>query len=93
MSLITTVLEEITKDGRICLQPPVWNQVWEMLAAKEGEKAPPKPLILAAWNFSSDSEKRLRLQEQMCWADSAGCLPQVFDFILNLDEKDWFYGN
>ena len=94
MDLLATVLEEISRGGRVCLQPFVWNQLWEMLVTQQREEPPPpKPLILAAWNFSSDSDKRIRMEEQLRWASEVGCLVQVSEFILTLEEKDWFYGN
>ena len=43
----------------------MYGVIVEMLEAEKGDQAPPKPLILAAWNFSSDSEKRIRMEEQM----------------------------
>lgn len=90
MSLLETVLNEVTKEGRVCLQPPHWNKLWELIGARNGGS--PAPLILAAWNFSSDLEKRLRLQEQIRWADAHGCLERVYDFMTDLDEGDWYYG-
>jgi hypothetical protein len=90
MNLLESVLDEATKEGRVCPQPSNWNKLWVLMGARQGGS--PAPLILAAWNFSSDLEKRLRLQEQIRWADANGDLQRVYDFIANLDDGDWYYG-
>ena len=84
MSLLETVLGEATKEGRVCPQPPKWNQLWVLMGAKQ--EGSPVPLILAGWNFSSDFDKRVRLKEQISWADANGYLAQVYGFITDLDE-------
>lgn len=90
MSLLETVLNEVTKEGPVCPQSPNWNKLWELIGPRQGGS--PAPLLLAAWNFSSDIEKRLRLQEQIRWADANGYFGDVYGFITDLDDRDWYYG-
>lgn len=51
----------------------------------------PLPLILGAWNYTSNLEKMLRLREHIEWAESHGCLPSVAAFLRQLEESDWHH--
>lgn len=91
MSLLESVLDEATKEGRVCPQPPNWNKLWVLIGAKQGGS--PAPLILAAWNFSSDLDKSVRLKEQISWADTNGYLEKVYGFLTDLDRAEWYCGD
>jgi hypothetical protein len=36
-------------------------------------------------------QKRLRLRDQIEWAERAGALMAVYDFLLGLPEEQWFH--
>jgi hypothetical protein len=66
--------------GPICPLPPRWATVYSRLKAiaeAEGFPAPPRPLILAGWAFSSDSEKQRRWVQTMKWALANDLLEEV----------------
>lgn len=73
--------------------PDKWNALWKLLLkthSKNGDgQEPPQPLILGAWNYTSDTDKRERLREHIMWADSHGAIEQVAQFLRGLDEEQW----
>ena len=85
---------EATKDGRACPQPQVWSELSKLLiqhAHKHTLSKPPVPLILAAWHETSDAMKRQRLKEQMHWSCKYDFIENVYTFLTNLEEKEWFH--
>lgn len=78
----------------ICPQPQEWNELWEMLPARERKGdgwEPALPLILAAWHDTPAMLKMLRLQEHIRWADEHGVLQEISIFIRGLSESNWFH--
>lgn len=76
---------------RIFPLPLEWVEVHENLMNFSRNQAcdpssPPKPLILAGWNFSSDWEKKLRWDETLEWANKNGCSFLIDD----LKEEDFY---
>ena len=57
----------------ICPNPPEWAKLHSaaIAAAADGGTFP-KPLILAGWAFSSDTDKRHRWQETVAWLRERG---------------------
>jgi hypothetical protein len=52
MTTFEVLMIEAIKDGRVCPQPVVWQQLWEILPDRRRVGAgwePLSPLILAAW--------------------------------------------
>lgn len=96
MPTIDEVLKEASRDGRICPQPPKWNELWEMLPNKNRKGAgwePALPLILAAWHDTPHLSKIIRFQEHIRWADAHGALQEIYDYLISLKHEDWYYGN
>jgi hypothetical protein len=63
MTALADLMTEASKDGRVCPQPMIWDQLWELLPDRHRVGAgwePPLPLILAACWEASDSDKRSR---------------------------------
>ena len=82
----------VTSNKRICPMPMPWNEFLDILEIKE--KMPPHliPLILNGW-FASDLEKRKRILAQIDYASKDDVmLKKLEEFILNIDDKDWLYG-
>ena len=77
---------------KICPQPMVWHArhtAMQQFAQERGLAAPPKPLILAGWNFSEDEEKASRWQETEHWCVLNGC-PELSQ---GLADEDWYWGS
>jgi hypothetical protein len=50
---------------------------------------PPVPLILGAWWFTYDWQKRARFKLHLQWAEQRGCLDVVAAFLDTLRPNDW----
>ncbi|OJX39966.1 MAG: hypothetical protein BGO78_14365 [Chloroflexi bacterium 44-23] len=88
------LLNEIQKNNRVCPNPQLWNQLYEMLPDKNRVgygREPGLPLILAAWWVTSNLEKLLRFREHINWAANHNCLEEIYDFIISLPEEDWHH--
>ena len=89
-------LEEVMalarRNNRSCPLPAPWAVFYELLPARvaDGAKAPP-PVDRQGWTASSAMHKRLRLRDQIEWADRAGVLQQAHDFLARLPEEHWHH--
>ena len=77
---------------RICPNPIPWDAAFRRLehfATTHPCKppAPPRPLILNGWVFSSDAEKRQRWEETVAWATANGCA----ELVSEIPERDFYY--
>jgi hypothetical protein len=68
------IRRQVTAPEYICPQPIPWNDIHRALAAFHRDNcpdapAPPVPLILAGWAYSSDVEKASRWQATHDWAN------------------------
>ena len=82
------------ESNRICPMPQVWNRLWELLPERRQTGSgwePSLPLILAAWNGTSNLEKMVRLAEHIDWSAKHGNLAEVAVFIRKLDESQWYH--
>lgn len=80
------------ESGRICPLPQAWNQLFNLLPDKRrvgNGWEPPLPLILAAWDHSSDLEKRERFLLHIRWAADHGALDRVNQFIRAIPPSGW----
>jgi len=53
----------------------------------KGTEKPPTPLILAGWNFSSDSEKNSRWEDTIKWAKTCG----AEHILTKINDDDFYY--
>lgn len=93
---VDEIINQYEMNGRICPQPLKWKKMWELLRNKErkGNRwKPPLPLILQAWHFTSDFEKKIRLIEHLKWAVEQNQLNEIIEFLSELDENDWYHEN
>ncbi len=84
------------KDGRICPLPQIWNELFDLLPNRRrvgNGWEPPLPLILAAWDHSSDLEKRERFLLHIQWAADHGALDQANQFIRAIPPPGWYRSN
>ena len=96
MTTIEKVIAETQKNNRVCPQPQKWKELYELLSDKKRKGAgwePSLPLILAAWWDTPAMTKMLRLREHIEWAAAHGCLDQVHQFLLSLQENEWHHIN
>lgn len=84
----------VQSDRRVCPLPPLWNEMWKVLSARNGVGQgvqPSAPLILGAWWYTSDADKRERFLYHIRWAADHGALPYVSAFIVSLSSDQWHY--
>jgi hypothetical protein len=70
--------------------------MWELLPNRRRKGLgwePSAPLILAAWDHTSDAEKRERFHYHLRWADEHGALAEVATFITSLKPEEWHTEN
>lgn len=82
------------ESGKVCPNPSRWHELWETLPDRKRVGSvwePALPLILGAWNDTTDIEKAARLREHIEWAANHGCLPMVAAFLRNLPESEWHH--
>jgi hypothetical protein len=92
MTTLEDLRAEASKDRRVCPQPMIWNQLWELLPDRRRVGAgwePPLPLILAAWWEASDSDKRSRFQSHLRWASELGAIEPVATLMSRMKPEDW----
>jgi hypothetical protein len=92
---VDELVARLDGEGRVCPLPRPWDRLHRHLTSlKPGDAdRPPVPLILAGWNFSSDSEKRMRLIDQLDWARQHGVLVEARVFLAGLSPDDWHTGD
>lgn len=83
------------RNNRACPLPDAWAEFHQMLSARAaaaGHTQPvPRPVDSGAWAAASDMQKRLRLRDQIEWAQRAGLLYEAGDFLVSLSEKQWHH--
>ena len=77
---------------RICPNPMPWKEVFERLSGYAQSHNcippyPPKPLILAGWVYSSDTEKLIRWEAMISWAVNNGCS----NLVEEIPDEDFYY--
>lgn len=91
---LTSLLEYVMADNRVCPLPMVWEQLWRMLPDRaEFEKREGnilRPFVLNGWTLGSDDlDKKDRLCFQIQYAAEHGVLDRVDRFIRRIPDKDW----
>jgi hypothetical protein len=87
------LLEFVGAEGRVCPQPLAWDKLWKMLPDRRREGGiwvPWIPLILGAWNHTSDEEKAERLAYHIRWAAEHGMLTEVDAYLRSLPHEEWY---
>lgn len=89
---LSALLAHCTAGGRVCPQPIEWDRLWQSLPCRTRTDSgwqPPAPLILAAWHFTSNAEKRRRLAEHIRWAADHDALPAFAAALRTLPADRW----
>ena len=84
---IISFLATLKTEGRS--SPCDWHRFYEFLAAKKlpNKRAPPVPMILAAFG-ESDASKHRRLGEQLEWALENNCLDEAIQYLEHAQIRD-----
>ncbi len=96
MVTINEVYKELEKNNRVCPQPNKWNELYKTLPNKMRKGngwQPALPLILTAWHDTPHALKILRLKEHIEWADEHGEVNNIYQFLKNLKEEEWYHTN
>lgn len=82
------------KNNRVCPRPQQWDAFMDLLPAKKslrGMQQPPAPATGAAWSVTPALTKRLCFREQIEWAEHAGVLEPVMQFMQSMSEEEWLH--
>ena len=82
------------KNNRVCPRPQQWDAFMNLLPAKKslrGMQQPPAPATGAAWSVTPALTKRLCFREQIEWAEHAGVLEPVMQFMQSMSEEEWLH--
>ena len=83
------------RNNRACPVPAAWAQLHRLLPARAlqggANQAAPAPVDGAAWHATSAMQKRLRLRDQIEWAEREHVLPAVHAFLAALPEEQWHH--
>lgn len=80
------------KNNRACPMPAQWQALHELLMAQHQQGIPaPPPIDGPAWDAVSPMQKRLRLRDQIEWAERAGALAAVHAFLVRLHDEQWLH--
>lgn len=82
------------KNNRVCPRPERWDAFMQLLPAKKslrGTQHPPAPATGAAWAVTPALTKRLCFREQIEWAERAGVLEAVMQFMQSMPEEEWLH--
>ncbi len=82
------------RNNRACPLPAPWAALHALLPPRPAagrSMPPPPPVDGPAWGATSAMQKRLRLRDQIEWADRAGVLQEVFGFLSALPEEQWHH--
>ena len=95
-SRVRATLDEVMalarRNNRACPLPAPWAAFYDLLPARASDGArPPPPVDRQGWTASSAMHKRLRLRDQIEWADRSGVLQQAHDFLAGLPEEHWHH--
>jgi hypothetical protein len=91
---LDVVMQLARRNNRACPVPEAWAAFHKLLPARRAGSrtipAPP-PVDGPAWAATSAMQKRLRLRDQIEWAEREKALPAVFEFLSGLREEEWHH--
>lgn len=83
--------DELLINNRVCPKPQVWNKIWSHIQNESKEKIS-VPLILGAWHFTSDEEKKNRFLYHIHKAELLNITDKIMP-LLNIPESEWHHIN
>ena len=93
MITLDQVMVLARRNNRACPVPAQWAAFHRLLSRHQpqGGVAPPAPVDGPGWAATSPMQKRLRLRDQLEWAERTGVLTEVGGFLAGLTEQDWHH--
>lgn len=78
--------------GALCPMPDAWHKLFQILKPYETPSNPlTSPLILGGWDTPAEV-KLERFEEHLAFADLAGVLDEMADYLKSLSSNQWYRG-
>lgn len=97
----TVALRRVTLDdalavargrNRVCPMPPEWAALFALMRELAPPRTvPPFPIDAAAWSVVPAMQKRMRLREQLEWAERYEMLDATLCYLASLSEEAWLH--
>lgn len=89
------LLQECTKNNRICPIPLIWNELYQLaIEANCNLHEPPQlPLILGAWWDTSDAAKAARFIQLIQWSAQHQLSDVLWAYLGLLQESEWHHAD
>lgn len=88
---VQDVMVEARRFNRVCPKPAEWERLHALLPLGPNGRPAPAPISGAAWKATPAMPKRMRLRDQVEWADQYGGLDAVMAFLKGLSEQQWHH--
>jgi hypothetical protein len=94
---LAILLNYAEEQERVCPRPIEWNELYTIVGGTRRDApngiiwTPMPPLVLSAWNFSNDVERKRRFNEHLAWADANGTIDIADAFLRSLSEEAWHH--
>lgn len=89
---IDQALQLARRGNRVCPMPEQWKAMFALMQRHApANTAPPNTIDGAAWNAVPRMQRRLRLRDQLEWAERHNVLEFPFRFLKGLSEDDWLH--
>jgi hypothetical protein len=91
---LADVMVMARRNNRACPRPEAWAAFHGLLPTRELHGrllGAPLPISGPAWQSASAMEMRLRLRDQIEWAERTGALAAAYDFLVALPERQWHH--
>jgi hypothetical protein len=89
---VDQALQLTRRNNRVCPMPERWRDMFDLMASiAPGKALPPVVIDGAAWSVVPPMQKRIRLREQLEWAERLGLLDPVFRFLQDLPDEGWLH--
>jgi hypothetical protein len=90
MEEVAKYIDNLRIKGFVCPNPIIWNDFY--LKFNENDNLL-KPLILASWHHTSDTDKINRLKEQLESISIGQDRQEAIAFLEKLPDSDWYKKN
>ncbi|MBL0419606.1 hypothetical protein JI739_04505 [Ramlibacter sp. AW1] len=88
---VQDVMVEARRFNRVCPKPADWQRLHQLLPVDRSGRPAPAPVSGGAWQATGAMPKRMRLRDQVEWAEAHGELNAVMDFLKSLSEAQWHH--
>jgi len=91
---VDDVMRLARANDRVCPTAAAWwklHLLLDVLLRPHRSDPAPMPVEATTWSQTTDLQKRLRLREQVAWAQHHGALHVAHEFLRSLPEDDWHH--